>query len=672
MTHKPKGKLFATAMAAMLAGCGGGGEDGGADAAAKAAKLTTAVVAGIKPISTPDPLVAAIQPALSEQPLNTIVSKKILPQIDRFFDQLVAQKLDTTIDGVKVFAPTSGDKFLPGKVAIGMSYLLLNTPATDPKFASYLAGYREIADFTIDTTNESWGIYYYTSALVKLQKAGLLDQAVSPETLAKLRTKLDYRTFVRADYSLINLPTNYYGVAFSIARLRYLLGWESAEASEVLLQKMMSHYKTFSAFGFSDETDGSGRFDRYSILLIGEIMQRLIETGMEPSADDLALLRGWLRQSVDVIKVRLNPAGNGVDFGRSLAAYGDTAFTEVLSAAAHLNVLTAEEKDVAYAFATRIAAKYVEFWYDEEMQSLNMWEKGRRVDSYRGKARILGENLSLSHQLIYTANLWNADGYGRKAPISTNQFVAYLNTQPRSTLTKFAGFDGQPATYDRGLVTYRDGMRVFSLPLVNGATTYHRTNPYFAVPHSYNMLSGVADTRWPQLQPHFTMSNNQTLISAAYIKNVQTQEIGNTLKVNYSQDALDRTTGNEPVKDTRITSTTEYTFAPGQITRTDTYTPTGSQGISKIELEFGSFSSGVTQAGKQFTYASGDVTGFELEGLATCTWADVSNNVDYNTPTGPLKTSIRCSSPAGTLNAPLVIKWTLKYRSPSIASFKPQ
>jgi hypothetical protein len=50
----------------------------------------------------------------------------------------------------------------------------------------------------------------------------------------------------------------------------------------------------------------------------------------------------------------------------------------------------------------------------------------------------------------------------------------------------------------------------------------------------------------------------------------------------------------------------------------------------------------------------------------------VSGNVDYNTPTGPLKTSIRCSSPATTLNAPLVIKWTLKYRSPSIASFKPQ
>jgi hypothetical protein len=92
--------------------------------------------------------------------------------------------------------------------------------------------------------------------------------------------------------------------------------------------------------------------------------------------------------------------------GRSLAAYADTAFVEVLSAAAHLNVLTPKEKEIAYAFSTRGAAKYVDFWYDADMQSVNMWEKGRRVDAYRGKARILGENLSLTHQILYTSRVW--------------------------------------------------------------------------------------------------------------------------------------------------------------------------------------------------------------------------------------------------------------------------
>jgi hypothetical protein len=47
---------------------------------------------------------------------------------------------------------------------------------------------------------------------------------------------------------------------------------------------MLDHYRIYSGeYGFADETDGSGRFDRYSVLLIGEIAQRFIETGMEPT-----------------------------------------------------------------------------------------------------------------------------------------------------------------------------------------------------------------------------------------------------------------------------------------------------------------------------------------------------------------------------------------------------
>lgn len=669
--------MTSIAAAALAAACGGGSES-------TSGASSSSATASAKPVI---PAVHAVEPKLSREPMNEIVTGELLPIIDRLFDLVRSQGLETELQGVKVFAPNSGDKFLPGKVAIGFSYLLLNSSPSDPKYQTYLDGYRAIADMTIDVVNETWGIYYYTSALWKLKKAGYLDgpsPAINPATLETLKAKLDWRTFVDPanNYALKNnLPTNYYGVAFSIARLRYLLGWEDATASEALLQKMMSHYKTFSAFGFSDETDGGGRFDRYSILLIGEIMQRLIETDMQVSAEDEALLKGWLRQSVDVIKLRLNPAGNGVDYGRSLSAYADTAFCEVLSAAEHLNVLTDEEKDVAYAFATRVAAKYVEFWYEAQWGSLNMWEKGRRTDSYRGKARILGENLSLSHQLIYTNNLWKASGFAQKKPMATPQFVKYLETLPSSTLTRFAGFDGQPATYDRGLVTYRDGLRVISLPVVNGAATYHRTNPYFAIPHSYNMLSGVADTQWPQLQPKFTFENAgtpQALIPASYQKNLQTQASadGKLLQVSWDQDALDRVagtgSGGQPFKDTRITSSTRYNFEPGQITRVDTYTPTGPQAISKIELEFGSFSEGVTAlGGNRFSYAGGDVTGFELEGLQECTVVDVSADTNYNTPGGALKTSIRCSTPAFSFSQPLTIKWVLKYKAGSIASFTP-
>lgn len=658
--------LALTAMLFFSVACGGG------DSAGNDSSGSSGV----------DPSVIAAQPAMSGNPMDEIVNTKLLPVLDSLFNQVKASGLDTEIQGIKVFAPNSGDKFLPGKVAIGFSYLLLKTPPADPKYQNYLEGYRSIAELTLNTTNETWGIYYYMSALWKLKKAGLLDgasPAVNPATLTALQTKLDWRNFVDpSNYSLKNgLPTNYYGVAFSVARLRYLLGWEGPEASEALLQKTIAHYRTFSAFGFSDETDGSGRFDRYSVLLIGEIMQRLTETGMPVSSEDNAALKGWLRQSVDVILLRLNLAGNGFDYGRSLSAYGDTAFAEVLSAAQTHGVLTAAETDIAYAFATRITAKYAEFWYDDGLKSLNMWDKGRRTDGYRSKGRILGENLSLSHQLIYTNNLWKDAGYAAKPPVSTQTLLDYLQALPRSALTKFAGFDGQAATYDRGLVTYRDGLRVISLPVVNGAATYHRMNPYFAIPYSYNMLSGVADSQWPQLQPRFTFADSPTakaVIPAGYQKNLRTHlsADGKMLTVNYKQDEMDLVDGTSPVKDTRLSSVTTYTFEPGRITRVDTYTPAGPQSLEKLELEFGSYSAGAVAEGQRFNYANGDVTSFEVTGLQTCAVADVSGDTNYSTPTGPLKTSIRCSSPAQVLDRPLTIRWVLTYRSPGLASFVPK
>jgi hypothetical protein len=229
---------------------------------------------------------------------------------------------------------------------------------------------------TVDDPNDTWGIYYYCQALHMLKDAGLLDQAVSPETQAKLKAKLDWRRFVhQGDLTLINLPNNYYGVAFSVARLRYRLGWEDASASEALLARTLDHYRQYSGeYGFADETDGDGRFDRYSVLLIGEISHRLIEAGMPATPE----VRAWLRRSVDLMLPRLNLRGEGFEYGRSIGTYGETAFLEVLTAAAKLDVLTPKEKTMAYAFSSRVAARYMDFWFDPKMGSVNMWEHGRR------------------------------------------------------------------------------------------------------------------------------------------------------------------------------------------------------------------------------------------------------------------------------------------------------
>ncbi len=584
-------------------------------------------------------------------PMDQTVTQRILPQLDRLLDSLAAEKGDMTLDGVKVFA--SGDRFLPGKIAVGMVYPLIDTPRDDPRFARRLAAYRQIADLTVDQANDTWGIYYYVEALWKLRQAGLLDQAVSPATLAKLKAQLDWRSFVRPDLTLIDLPNNYYGVAFSIARLRMLLGWEDASGSQILLARMMDHYRRYSgAYGFADETDGQGRFDRYSVLLIGEISQRFIETDMPPTPE----LKAWLRRSVDLMLPRFNLRGEGFEYGRSIGAYGETCFLEVMTAAAKFDVLTPREKAMAYAFSTRIAARYADFWYDPGMRSVNLWEDGRRTDAYRGKYRILGENLSLARQYIYTDQLWNSLGFKDKAP--DPGYARWLRTLPKRTVTWFA--KGQ---YDRLLVTLRDGGHLIGLPVINGAAGQHMHNPYFPVPFSPGMLSGVADSAAPNLVPQITLADGSVLMPLAYYSGAKVTAQGDVTTVQWRQDMLDRMGGDAPAPDSRLSVTTTYRFAPGRITRVDRYQPTGAAvDVKGVAMEFGSFSRGAAVHRLRTTFATGDVTTFKVQGLDGCASAPFAKPDDGDTPTGPLSSRIVCQRGPFHLAGPVVMGWTLTYR----------
>ncbi|GJJ02815.1 hypothetical protein RugamoR64_33530 [Duganella rhizosphaerae] len=592
-------------------------------------------------------------PPQASAPMNRIVQDNAYQQLDYFFKKLVAEKEAIVIDGYAPFK--AGDKFLPGKVAAGLGHVLLNSAKDDPALPQRLRDYRDIADMTVGMDNHTWGIYYYIGTLVKLKEAGLLERAVSPATLEKLRKQLDWRTFVTVpQYDLINLPTNYYGVAFSIARLRMLMGWEDDSGSKILLDKMLTHYRKYSGkFGFSDETDGEGRFDRYSILLIAEICERFLETGMEPTPE----LKGLLRKAADIALNVSNTAGDGFSFGRSLGPYGETALVEILSVSAYLDVLTAEEKQYAYAFSSRVAARYMDFWYDPSMHSLDMWGKGRRTDAYRGKHRILGENFSLLHQLIYTNDTWNKAGMKDAPPKADLQ--AWLDkNRPQFSTTTFA-----QGEYDRALTVFRDGKHVVSLNIINGGISQHDNSPYYPLPFAPGIVSGIADSggAHPQLLPKFTMADGAQLIGTAWIKDIKTSQAGQRYTVSYRQDELDRLGKKSPVKDGRIKLQTTYTLEHGQLTRNDVYTPMGAQEVEKITLEFASFSEQAAMDGGTVTFAKGDVGEYSVSGLQQCQVAPTNGSKDYMAPYGAMKTLVTCSTGKLTMKEPLTIKWTIKY-----------
>ena len=582
-------------------------------------------------------------------PMNQTVEKRLLPQTAVLLEKLLAEKRDMTLDGVKVFE--ADDKFLPGKIAIGLAYLIVDTPRTDPKFQRYLAAYRQIADLTMDDPNDTWGIYYYCQAIHMLKDAGLLDEAIAPATLEKLKAKLDWRRFVRTDdLTLINLPNNYYGVAFSVARLRYRLGWEDASASEALLGKTLDHYRKYSGeYGFADETDGDGRFDRYSVLLIGEISHRLIEAGMPATPE----VRQWLRRSVDLMLPRLNLRGEGFEYGRSIGTYGETAFLEVLTAAAKLDVLTPEEKTMGYAFSSRVAARYMDFWFDPKMGSVNLWDHGRRTDTYRGKHRILGENLSLGRQYIYTSAIWNELGFKDKAP--DPGFGAWLDKLPKRTVTWFA-----KGKNDRLVVTLRDGKRVIALPIINGGDSQHMNTPYYPVPFSPGMLQGVADGVFPQLLPRITLTDGAQLAPLAYAAHVKVDGQGARTTVTYDQDRLDRLGQKAPVADDRFSVKTTYVLEPGRIRRTDVFTPKPGVAVKAVDLAFASFSGKATTKGGVTTFGAGEVTSFKVEGL-TCSTRALADEQVYRSPTGAMTALTSCTGAAGAAG-PITVSWVLSYK----------
>ena len=584
--------------------------------------------------------------------MNITVENVLRPQVEALLDDLVAHGRDYRLDGVPVFE--ASDKFLPGKIAIGMAHLITATEPSDPALTERLSAFRRLADLTLEDANDTWGIYYYLSALHSLETAGLLDQAVDPATLVRLRERLDWRSFVRQpDLTLVDLPNNYYGVAFSVARLRYLLGWEDASASEALLDKTLQHFRDYSGeYGFADETDGEGRFDRYSVLLIGEIAQKFIETGLTPPPDVLV----WLRASVDVILPRLNLRGEGFEYGRSIGAYGETAFVEVLSAAAALGVLSEEEQAMAYAFSSRVTARYVDFWLDSGTGSVNLWDHGRKTDAYRGKHRILGENLSLSHQLIYTNAIWNRLGLKDAEPAV--DFATWLNDRPRSTTTWFSRGD-----YDRLLVTYRDGDRLIGLPLINGGPTQHMNTPYFPIPFSPGVLSGAADETFPQLIPRLTMRDGTQLSPLSWFRDTEVAQEADQTTVTYRQSAWDRMGESAPVPDDRASGRTTYVLAPGALRRTDNFGLAPADAGAHIDLEFTTYSSAPHPDGDRIVFDVGEVASFEVAGLDCSIAAEPLDTERYATPVGPFRTLVQCRGIAGETTQ---VSWEIRFRDRAV------
>lgn len=568
-----------------------------------------------------------------------------------FFWKIAEEKESITIDGVPGYNEKA--QFVGGKVINLCSYAALFLGDNEEERQKMKQALGGIIDMCSGMEMETWGILNALTGLYRLKTAGVYEEVVSRQARQIFQKCLDWHTFVDESqgYALIDKPTNYYGVAFGIARLRELLGWDQPGHSRILLDCLLDHISRYSgAFGFMDETKGEGRFDRYSILIPAEITELVLKTGFE----EPDLIRRMLKKSTQIVLQMANEKGWGFSYGRSIGAYGETAALQILAAAARLGeILTKEEETLAFAYSVQIIRKMVLFWYDEDMQSINLWDKGRRTDGYRNKNRILGENLSLSMQMVDVVEQWERLGYDFYKEVSWPAETGLKEV----FFTRFAQNE-----CDRGLIIYRKNGHVWSLPLLSGGTSYYDKDPYLPVPRENEVLEAVPDVSHGALVPGLVMEDGTELMPICFFDSI---EASGDREFQIRMSRMCQLGLQKPVpwgKEGEIEAVTTYRFLDDQIEREDVFLIKDGVPLKEIRLCFDTFSKEGVCNGAEVTFGAGAIQGIVTENYGNARMRPVESGAEdsFDTPHGPNQTQV-CWRRLWKGESQLRVSWKLRF-----------
>ena len=582
--------------------------------------------------------------------IKETIEQGIHPFMKRLFWRIAEGGESFSMDGV--WAYNEKAKFVGGK-AINLCSYVVTELLEGEEYEEGVKKLKEIIDMSAKLPMQTWGILNAVTGLYRLERKGIRETAVSRDTWERLKQLLDWRVFVDCSnhLALIDLPTNYYGVAFGIARYRELMGWEEEGYSFQLLDRFMEHINQYSGeYEFMDETRGQGRFDRYSILVPAELTASILNTDMELPDKIISMLK----KSAKICLNMANEHGYGFSYGRSTGAYGDTGVLQVLGAAARVpGVLDPEEEKLAYAYCAKVVDRFCRFWIDEEMDSINMWEKGRATDAYRNKYRILSENLSLCMQLV--------DEKGWKNPgCDENYLETALKKMDQNGLNgSFYPF--AKGAYHRGLAIVRDGSHVWSLPLISGGSSYYQKSPYLPIPYEQFMVTGVPGAAYADLVPVLTLTDGTRLMPTVYIKEIEYSQGGSTFNISYRQDELCIITEGDLAPYDGIRSETSYQWTPGQITRRDTFHLKPGVQVRSAESEFLTFSSQPQELPNGASFTEGGVLSITAEGYDSSHLEKTQDTPSNHTPEGPLNYHITWKKEFSD-ETEIVLKWTLTYK----------
>lgn len=569
--------------------------------------------------------------------MKQIIEQDLRPIVIELFNQIKEKGLAFELDGIPVYNKDA--QFVGGMLIDMTSLVALEHIKTEES----LNDLGDIIRMASTMEMKTWGILRCLSGLCRLHAKGVLEQVVGEETINRLQASLDWRTFVdeNNNYKLVDLPTNYYGVAFNIARCREQLGWEKENHSTYLLNHLLEHIEKYSGeHAFMDETDGDGRFDRYSIVIPGELASSFLDAGTEIPVK----IREMLNRSAHLLLQIANEHGKGISYGRSIGVYGDTAVLGILTTAAKVGgILTEEELEIAYGYCMMTIKRVIDFWYDKDMKSINMWEHGRKTENYRNKNRILSETLGIFLNLMSTYESWRKVGFENRE-ICTD-FSNKLNSMDKYSYITFAEGD-----YKRGLAIVRDKKQVWMLPLINGSKTYYDRDAYMPIPYQSHVLQGVPECNHCQLVPQLFMDNGEVYMPLSYTSNITHTITEEHMLIECEYDSLCRMKSGvyisgetnkfgalgRPEKAEGICAKVRYTFKEGRIIREDSFTIASGVQVKEVRLVLLTYSEEPEVKENEIDFKKGVITHMHAEGYDTCSVKRAVDDGSYDTPQGRL------------------------------------
>ncbi len=386
------------------------------------------------------------------------------------------------------------EKFVKGAFFNDVAHLCVYYKKTgDKRFDEAVMRLHFACDLIKNDKVRTWGKSSLLHGMCTLRASGLLG-LLSEDEVSAIEEKSRYDDFLDPEtVTLKGYPTNYYQVAMACAGMRELLGFENGGYCDKIKEKLFSVMQGFSDDGWMDENPPYGRFDRYTFMICAELSDTLYYINRKTPDFALNNLKNAFRLAIACA----NERGDGVIYGRSLSVHGDCAFLEIISTAMRLGIAEKEDIPVALAYSRAILRKTLDFWYDRDRRSFNLWLDGRTTNNYRQIHRLLEVNLDMCNHLLTTLANFEAAGYAdteldslsipNAHPFGNPYIVNYVNENDKV----------------RTLYSFVNNGRLIQLPLIS-AGTMKQAAAYLPFPASVGELEAAPETQIPWLVPEYT------------------------------------------------------------------------------------------------------------------------------------------------------------------------